>query len=197
MYSTPKILQEQTNYTVSTAYSFMSVIQTLLESPVFLICCSILMFWIFDAIAWHWIVPYSTLAINVNAAFKPPSLAHLFGTDNYGRDVFSRVLAGAQSVLSVGGFGALIGVAAGTIVALVAGYYKGVVDGILMRLSNIVLAIPIIVFAAMAAGMLGSSVLTAVIVIGFIFTPNSIKKFANARYGRIVEIIRYTCQAPR
>jgi len=109
MYSTPKILQEQTNYTVSTAYSFMSVIQTLLESPVFLICCSILMFWIFYAIAWHWIVPYSPLAINVNAAFKPPSLAHLFGTDNYGRDVFSRVLAGAQSVLSVGGFGALIG----------------------------------------------------------------------------------------
>ena len=67
------------------------------------------MFWIFYAIAWHWIVPYSPLAINVNAAFKPPSLAHLFGTDNYGRDVFSRVLAGAQSVLSVGGFGALIG----------------------------------------------------------------------------------------
>jgi len=53
--------------------------------------------------------PLFPLAINVNAAFKPPSLAHLFGTDNYGRDVFSRVLAGAQSVLSVGGFGALIG----------------------------------------------------------------------------------------
>jgi len=102
---------------------------------------------------------------------KSPSGAHWFGTDDLGRDVYARVVAGARVILIVAPLATLLGTAAGTAIGLVTGYYRGVVDEILMRVVDAFLAIPTVILAALALAALGSSDTTIVVVIGLVFTP--------------------------
>lgn len=88
------------------------------------------------------IAPYSPESQSLINRLKPPSLKHLMGTDKFGRDIFTRVLYGARVSLLVG-FASVIGaITIGTVVGAVAGYFKGIVDAILMRTVDIVLSIP-------------------------------------------------------
>ncbi len=97
---------------------------------------------------------------------QPPSRTHLMGTDNLGRDTFSRVLYGARVSLAVGLFSALIAATIGTLIGAVAGFYRGWLDSALMRFTDMVLSIPILPMVILLAGILRPSVPLIVVIIG-------------------------------
>ncbi|MFZ0215305.1 MAG: ABC transporter permease [Candidatus Dormiibacterota bacterium] len=100
-----------------------------------------------------------------------PSLGHPLGTDELGRDTLARLLHGAQVSLQVGLVAVLIALVAGTVLGLAAAYYRGAVDAILMRIVDILFAVPWLVLAIMIAGLLGPSRTNAMIAVGIIYTP--------------------------
>lgn len=146
------------------------MLRQLARSRTFLIGCVLVGFWVFWAIAAPWLVPHDPLE-QTDAILQSPSSAFWFGTDQFGRDIFSRVLAGAASTLKVAPLATLLGVVAGTMVGLVTGYFGGGVDETISRIVDAVLALPLIVIAVVALTALGSSNVTLIVVIGLIFTP--------------------------
>lgn len=117
------------------------------------------------------LAPYDPYAQDLSISKQPPSAAHWMGTDQYGRDVFSRVLIGAQTSI----FSTLTLVAAislfGTIVGTLCGHYGGVVDSVMMRISDVCLAFPGLVFALAIAALLGGGVSNAVLALAVISWP--------------------------
>ncbi len=89
-----------------------------------------------------WLAPHDPTALDLNAILQPPSALHLFGTDALGRDVFSRMLYGARVSLWVGFVAVGISVSVGIVLGLIAGFFRGWVDEIIMRLVDIMLCFP-------------------------------------------------------
>jgi peptide/nickel transport system permease protein len=145
--------------------------RSLARSPVFLGGGALLVFWIIDAVAWRSLVPYDPQAVAPDQTLQPPSADHWFGTDDLGRDVFSRVLAGAAPVLTVAPAAALLAVVAGVAVGLVAGYAGGPADDVLMRLVDAMLAFPLVIGAVLVLAVTGVSQLHLVIVIAVVLAP--------------------------
>jgi peptide/nickel transport system permease protein len=142
----------------------------LARSKTFLIGAAVVVFWIFWAIVGSRLTPHDPLAQSQDV-LKGLSSAHWFGTDQLGRDVLSRVLAGATDTLQVAPLATLLGIAGGTAIGLVTGYFLGIVDDVISRIIDAVLALPLIVIAVTALVALGSSRITLIIVIGVVFTP--------------------------
>lgn len=118
-----------------------------------------------------YICPYDPYAQDLSQAMQPPSATHPMGTDTYGRDMLSRVLIGAQtSISSTFALVAIITVF-GTIVGISCGYYGGAVDSVMMRISDICLAFPGLVFAMAVAAILNGGVQNAVIALALISWP--------------------------
>lgn len=109
----------------------------------------------------HLLCPYDPNAQNTAIALQPPSAAHLFGTDRFGRDLFSRVLVGTKTSLFTALFLVAVTAALGTITGMVSGYRGGVLDTLLMRLSDLCLAFPGLLFAMAIAAMLGGGLKNA------------------------------------
>ena len=143
----------------------------LLRRPTFIVGAAILLFWLVCAVFGHMIAPQDPLAQQLLATNKAPSGAHWFGTDQLGRDVFSRVIVGARSILIISFFATLLGTVAGTALGLTMGYLGGVVDIVGGRLVEAVLALPLVVVAFLFVVAVGPSPLTIIIVIGLVFTP--------------------------
>jgi peptide/nickel transport system permease protein len=143
----------------------------LLRRPTFIAGAAILLFWVVCAVFGHAIAPQDPLAQQLLATNKPPSGAHWFGTDQLGRDVLSRVIVGARSILVISFFATLLGTVAGTALGLAMGYLGGVVDIVGGRLVEAVLALPLVVVAFLFVVAVGPSPLTIIIVIGLVFTP--------------------------
>ena len=141
------------------------------SSKTFIAGAAILLFWILLALFWGAVVPYGPQALDPTASLAPPSAEHWFGTDNLGRDVFSRVLAGATSVLTVAPLGTALGMLGGIAVGLVTGYYRGRVDDVVMRVVDALLAFPLIIIAVLVLSVLGPSKVNVILVIGVVFTP--------------------------
>ena len=117
----------------------------------------------------------------------PPSWAHPFGTDELGRDTLARVIHGAQVSLQVGAISVGIAFVAGLTIGLIAGYYRGVLDGLLMRLVDMMFALPALVLAIVIAGLLGPTRTNAMIAIGIVITP----AFARVVRGAVLEVMGY------
>ena len=154
-----------------TGWSRSRTASGLRRSPAFLAAVAVLLFWIVDAVAWPAFAPHDPQAIAADRTLEEPSAEHWFGTDDLGRDVFSRVLAGASSVLIVAPVAALLAVAVGVAVGLVSGYLGGVGDDIIMRLVDALLAFPLVVGAVLALAVTGVSRLHLVIVIALVLAP--------------------------
>ena len=124
----------------------------------------------------QYIVPYDPYAQDLSNALQPPSGSHLLGTDRYGRDLFSRIIIGAQTTI----FSALALVAGitivGTVIGVICGYVGGWIDSLIMRISDIFLAFPEMVFAIAIAGVLNGGIWSAAIAVGLIAWP---------RYARV------------
>ncbi|MCM3362084.1 MULTISPECIES: ABC transporter permease [Bacillaceae] len=117
------------------------------------------------------IAKYNPVAINPIDRMKAPSMEHFFGTDNLGRDVFSRVLYGARSSLTVAIFVALFSTIIGTVIGLLASYYR-LMDNIMMRIMDGIMAIPEILLAIALMAALGPSKVNIIIALGIIFVPS-------------------------
>jgi peptide/nickel transport system permease protein len=128
---------------------------------------------VFCAIFGPTVVPYDPFGAPTDLLDKlqPPSTEHLFGTDQLGRDVFSRVVVGARDILAVSVAATLLGVVLGAALGLVTGYFRGVVDEVLMRIVDAFLAVPLVILATVALVALGPSKGTLIVVIGIVFAP--------------------------
>ncbi|MFZ5792759.1 MAG: ABC transporter permease [Pseudomonadota bacterium] len=146
-------------------------LRVLLRSPTFLAGAIILGFWVFCAFFGPAIAPYDPLATDLLSVLQPPSADHWFGTDQLGRDVFSRVIVGSRDILTVAPLATLLGTVAGTLLGLVTGYFRGIVDDVLGRIIDALLALPVVIVGLVALTALGASNATVVFVIAFGFAP--------------------------
>ncbi len=143
----------------------------LLRRPTFIAGTVILLFWLVCAVFGHLITPQDPLVQQLLATNKAPSAAHWFGTDQLGRDVFSRVIVGARSIMVIAFLATVLGTVAGTALGLIMGYLGGAVDILAGRLVEAVLALPLIIVVFLFVVALGPSSPTIIIVIGLVFTP--------------------------
>ena len=105
-----------------------------------------------------WVAPYDPLDVDYAGLLAPPSPEHLLGTDNFGRDVLSRIIFGSQTALAVGFLSSLIGSTLGAVIGVASAYFGGVTDLVIQRLMDIILAFPIIVLALAVVAVLGKNV---------------------------------------
>lgn len=131
-----------------------------------------------------YITPYDPYAQDLGNALAKPNPKHLFGTDRYGRDMLSRVIMGSQTTI----FSALLLVAiitaVGTLIGLICGYHGGKLDAVLMRVSDIFLAFPGMVFAIAVAGVLSGGLVNAVVALACVSWP----KYARLARGQVMTV---------
>jgi peptide/nickel transport system permease protein len=144
------------------------------------ICLAVIGLYIFLALFGGAISPYSATGFDMMHVLKPPSWAHPFGTDVFGRDVFSRVLTGARSILSLGAVSTLVGVSLGCAVGLIAAYLGGLLDEAIMRMVDVLLALPGLLLALLIMTSLGPSPTNIVVSIAVVFVPKSARVIRSA-----------------
>lgn len=118
-----------------------------------------------------WLAPAGVNDVNVADMLQAPSGAHWFGTDDLGRDVFSRVLVAARVSLEVGLVSVGIALVVGVAIGLVAGYYGGWTDNVLMRCMDVLFAFPVLLLAVAIVAVLGPGLGTAMVAIGVVYAP--------------------------
>lgn len=131
----------------------------------------IVLFFVLLAIFAPAIAPYDPIATSWSAVRKPPSLQYLFGTDDIGRDVLSRVIWGTRASLLAGMISVCISMALGVPIGLLAAYVGGWTDGFISRFTDSMLAVPFLILAIALAAFLGPSLSNAMIAIGVSATP--------------------------
>ncbi len=114
------------------------------------------------AVGAQWIAPYDPEAIDFTAMLTPPNSEHWLGTDQFGRDVFSRIVYGARTALAVGILSSLFGCTLGAIIGAASGYWGGRIDTMIQRVVDVMLSFPIIVLAMVVVAVLGKRPLLGV-----------------------------------
>ena len=127
--------------------------------------------------------PYDPSAIVGNEKFLAPSLRHLFGTDNFGRDIFSRVMVGVGTTFFISLCTVCIGGIVGTLIGAFTGYFGGVVDEVLMRINDALTAFPSILLALVFIAMLGFGKYNVILALGVAFIP-SFARVVRAEFAR-------------
>ncbi len=130
------------------------------------------------------IAPYDPAVQDLASRFQAPGSAHWFGTDSFGRDIFSRVIYGAQISIPSGILVVILSCAFGSLYGAVAGYFGKVVDEVLMRIADIILSFPAILLAMALAAALGKSVLNAILAIAVVAWP----KYARMMRGLVLTV---------
>ena len=134
--------------------------------------CVICLFWVVMAVFAHIIAPYDPIAQNLSVKLQAPSAAHLFGTDNFGRDIFSRVIYGGRYSLMAGILTVLIAMAIGSVYGAAAGYIGGAVDNVLMRISEMILSFPSLILAMCINAALGSNLFNTMFALIIVAWPS-------------------------
>ena len=130
----------------------------------------ILLFWVFMAI-FSTSITQSYTAQDAMNSLQAPSAAHWFGTDDLGRDVFARTMAGARTVLIIAPLATVLALLWGSIIGLVTGFYRGLTDDIVMRGIDVLLALPIIITSILILSLFGKGTAIIIFTIGVLFTP--------------------------
>jgi peptide/nickel transport system permease protein len=117
------------------------------------------------------IAPYDPVQIKLSAKLKPPSFEHLLGTDHFGRDVFSRLLYGGRTSLSVGLLVVAFAFVLGVPLGLASGYFGGRTDNLLMRLVDAFLTFPPLLLAVALVGLLGPDIQNVMLALGLVQAP--------------------------
>ena len=125
-----------------------------------------IIFLVLIAIFAEYIAPFGMTAQNLKATMQKPSMMHLFGTDDLGRDVLSRIIFGTRISLIIGVASISIALFFGTILGVISGYFGGVIDNVIMRITDLMLSIPSILLAIALVAAFGSSLSNLIIAIG-------------------------------
>ncbi len=144
----------------------------------------VILIWAFIALAAPLIAPYGPLQQKVEDRLLPPSFQHLCGTDELGRDVFSRVIYGARISLPVGLIVITFSMLVGALIGALAGYLGGIFDLLIMRVADITLAFPSIVLALAIASVLGPSLKNAVIAMILVWWP----EYSRLMRGQVLSV---------
>ena len=131
------------------------VLQFIILQPTGAIGLLIILIMVFAAVFADVVAPYDPVAVDFGAMLGAPSLDHFFGTDAFGRDVFSRIIYGARTALAVGFLSAITGCTIGAIIGIVAAYFGGKIDMVISSFIDIMLSFPIIVLALVVVAELG------------------------------------------
>ncbi|HZO32124.1 MAG TPA: ABC transporter permease [Chloroflexota bacterium] len=153
-------------------------------SPRIWIGLSVVGLMIFLAVTADFLTPYDPNYQDYSAFRQPPSLDHLFGTDQVGRDVYSRVIYGTRISLLVGVIAVGIGMTAGVLIGLVAGLYRGWMDETLMRIMDAIHAFPALVLALAITAALGTGIVNIMIAIGIVYMPS----YARLVRGQVLSV---------
>lgn len=138
------------------------------KNPAFIVYCILAIVVVLIAVFAPLIATHDPYAAVLADAVQPPSSEHWFGTDKMGRDLFSRVIFGARTSLTAAISLVAIIVVVGTILGIVAGYFGGIVDAVIMRLSDMMISFPGMVLAIAVAGILGANIRNAVVAIAIV-----------------------------
>jgi peptide/nickel transport system permease protein len=130
------------------------------------------------------ISPYDPIQISLKQSLRPPSLAHLMGTDVLGRDIFSRIIYGARASLIIGVVATSISLVIGVIVGAIAGFYGGWLDSILMRITDVFFAFPFFILAIAIMTFLGPSFINIFIALGIVGWTN----YARLVRGQVMSV---------
>lgn len=128
------------------------------------------------------LAPYDPVQIDPTVAFQGPNLTHLFGTDEYGRDLLSRIIFGARISILVGVISVGFSLITGSILGLISGYFMGVVDAVISRLMDILFAFPALLLALVFLVLLGQGIDRVMLAIGLVYTPS----FARIARGAVL-----------
>lgn len=128
--------------------------------------------------------PFDPMEMDATSKLAGISFKHIMGTDQFGRDIFSRVLVGVRKTMIVSGSVVLIGTFVGTVVGTVTGYFGGWLDEIIMRLNDAVLAFPSVLLALLIIGLFGGGRNTLILALGIAFVPS----FARIIRGEVLKI---------
>jgi peptide/nickel transport system permease protein len=153
------------------------------KQPLAVIGISIAVAWVLIAIFAPLIAPYGPLEQSFTPS-QAPSLHHLFGTDELGRDVFSRVIYGSRASLPIAIALVALAMTIGSLVGAFAGYFRGVTDGVLMRLTDLVFAFPPIILAMVVAAVLGRGLFNAALAIVVVAWPS----YARVARGLVLSV---------
>jgi peptide/nickel transport system permease protein len=118
-----------------------------------------------------WIAPHPWDTISIHTRFQPPSTTYWFGTDDYGRDVLSRLLMGGRLSLAMGIGATVISVLFGVPLGLAAGYFRGMVDEILMRIADVLMAIPAIMLGLLVLAVTPPALWKTAVAVGLVYVP--------------------------
>ena len=132
----------------------------------------ICLFWIIMAIIAPMVAPYDPVVQDLTLRLKAPSAAHIFGTDNFGRDIFSRVIYGGRYSLLAGCLTVVIAGCIGTIYGAIAGYVGGAVDNVMMRLSEMILSFPSLILAMIINAVMGSNLFNTMFALVIVAWPS-------------------------
>lgn len=130
------------------------------------------------------LAPADPLAQDVYAKLSPPSHIHPLGADDFGRDVLSRIIYGARVSLTVGIFSVLLGMGVGTFLGLAAGYFRGWLELLVMRVADVLMAFPTLVMGLLVMAILGTGLGKLIVAIGVVLAP----RFARLAYGAAVSV---------
>lgn len=119
--------------------------------------------------------PYSTTAMSASEKFLHPSLRHLFGTDNFGRDIFSRVMKGMGATIAIAGMVVLFSGTLGILLGAVTGYFGGILDEAVMRVTDAVNGFPSILLALVLISLLGTGKQNVILALGIVFVPSYVR----------------------
>ena len=148
----------------------MTFLRRLFRRRLVLVGALILMLIIMLAVFAPLLSPWSPTAIRVAQRLKPPSLQHWFGTDEFGRDILARIMFGARASLGIGLAVVAVSMACGTLLGLLAGYFRAL-DALIMRLVDAMMALPDILLAIFLVAVLGASATNVVLALSIVYTP--------------------------
>lgn len=149
----------------------LSAIRLLAGNPVTAASAVVLAVVAAVAVTAQWIVPFGVNDVDVPNALRPPSGEHWFGTDELGRDVFSRVLVAVQASMRVAVVSVALAVVVGVTIGVIAGYRDGWLDTVVMRVVDVMFAFPVLLLALAVVAILGPGVTTTILAIGVVYTP--------------------------
>ena len=166
------------------SYRHKKLIRRFLKSRIIIYGCVLLVLVVLAFFA-PYLAPYDPIQISMEGR-KSPNIDHIFGTDRLGRDIFSRVMYGAKFSLTIGIISVSIGLTIGTIMGVISAYYGGIIDTIIMRFIDALLAFPGILLALVVIAVLGPGLINVMLAVGI----SSVPEYARLARGKVLSVMQ-------